>query len=133
MYLFDTDTLSNLISKRPSARLLSKLAHVSPKEQFTSAITVGEIYYGVHKSPRANDLKERLEKLVWPKVQIISFDRKAAEVYGQVRAELEKSGKPLAEADLMIAGISLSRNLALITGNIKHFGRVKGLKVENWL
>lgn len=51
IYLFDTDTLSNLLAKRPSPQLLKRLAKVPAKQQFTSAITVGELYYGVCKSP----------------------------------------------------------------------------------
>ena len=133
MYLFDTDTLSNLLAKRPSARLLQRLTKVLAAAQFTSSLTVGEIYYGLCKSSRPDDYRERLDRLVWPHVQIVSFDRRAAEIYGQLRAELERAGKPLPDPDLMIAAIALTRHLTLVTGNIKHFARVKGLKVENWL
>ena len=133
MYLFDTDTLSNLLAKRPAARLLKRLAEVPAAAQFTSSITVGEIYYGLCKSSRPDDYRERLDRLVWPHVQIVPFDRHAAERYGQLRAELEREGKPLPDPDLMIAAIALTRKLTLVTGNIKHFARVKKLKVENWL
>jgi predicted nucleic acid-binding protein len=133
MYLLDTDTLSNLLSKRPSTKLLRRLSRVPQSQQFTSTITVGELYYGVYKSPRAQEFKEKLERMVWPRVRVVGFDRKAAEVYGRVRAELERAGRPLADADLMIAAIGLTHNLVVVTGNVKHFKRVKGLKVENWL
>jgi len=133
MYLFDTDTLSNLLAKRPSPRLLEKLAEVPAKQQFTSAITVGELLYGVYKSPRADYYREKLERLVWPKVRIMPFDRRAAFEYGRLRAELERQGRPLAEPDLMIAAIGLARNLVLVTGNVKHFERVEGLTIEDWL
>ena len=133
MYLFDTDTLSNLLAKRPSPRLLEKLAEVPAKQQFTSAITVGELLYGVYKSPRADYYRAELERLVWPRVRIVPFDRKAAFEYGKLRAELERKGQPLAEPDLMIAAIGLARNLVLVTGNVKHFERVEGLKIEDWL
>ncbi|MFQ5853605.1 MAG: type II toxin-antitoxin system VapC family toxin [Candidatus Binatia bacterium] len=133
MYLFDTDTLSNLLAKRPSSRLLQRLVNVPPDQQFTSAITVGELLYGVYKSPRAEYFHEKLEQLVWPRVQIVPFDRQAAEAYGRLRAELEQAGQPLPDADLMIAAIGLARNLVLVTGNVKHFAQVKRLRVENWL
>jgi tRNA(fMet)-specific endonuclease VapC len=133
MYLFDTDTLSNLLANRPSTRLLQRLAEVPAAAQFTSSITVGEIYYGLCKSSRPDDYRERLDRLVWPHVQIVPFDRHAAERYGQLRAELEREGKPLPDPDLMIAAIGLVRHLTLVTGNIKHFARVTELKVENWL
>jgi predicted nucleic acid-binding protein len=133
MYLFDTDTVSNLLAKRPSPRLLEKLAEVPAKQQFTSAITVGELFYGVYKSPRADYYREKLERLVWPRVRIVPFDRRAAFEYGRLRAELERKGQPLAEPDLMIAAIGLARNLVLVTGNVKHFERVEGLTIEDWL
>lgn len=61
------------------------------------------------------------------------FDRRVAFEYGRLRAELERKGQPLAEPDLMIAAIGLARNLVLVTGNVKHFERVEGLKLEDWL
>lgn len=133
MYLFDTDTLSNLLTKRPSARLLRRLGEVPAVAQFTSSITVGEIYYGIHKSVRPDYYRERLERLVWPRVQIVPFDRVAAETYGELRAELERRGERLSDPDLMIASIALARDLIVVTGNTKHFGRVEKLKAENWL
>lgn len=133
MYLFDTDTISNLLSKRPSAKLKRRLKKVPPERQFTSTITVAELYYGVYKSPRPQEFKRRLEREVLPRVRVIPFDRRAAEVYGRVRAELERRGRPLADPDLMIASIALSRGLTVITGNVQHFARVPGLTVENWL
>jgi len=133
MYLFDTDTLSNLLAKRPSVPLLRRLAEVPAAQQFTSSITVAELYYGIYKSPRADYYRERLKQLVWPRVKIVPFDQKAAETYGRLRAELERAGKPLTDTDLMIAAIGLARNLVLVTGNVKHFARVAGLKIENWL
>lgn len=133
MYLFDTDTLSNLLAKRPSEQLLRRLGKVSAAAQFTSSITVGEIHYGLHKSSRPDYYRERLERLVWPHVQIVPFDREAAEAYGELRAELERKGERLSDPDLMIAAIGLSRSLVVVTGNIKHFRRIEKLKVENWL
>ena len=54
-------------------------------------------------------------------------------MYGRLRAELERNGRPLAEPDLRIAAIALARELTLVSGNARHFGRVPGLRVENWL
>lgn len=133
MYLFDTDTISNLLSKRPSPKLKRRLKRVPPEQQFTSTITVAELYSGVYKSPRPQEFRRRLEREVLPRVRVVPFDRRAAETYGRVRAELERAGKPLADPDLMIAAIALSRGLTVVTGNVRHFARVPGLTVENWL
>jgi len=133
LYLIDTDTLGNLLSKRPSVRLLRRLSATSPSQQFTSTITAGELYYGIERSSQSEKLRERLEDEVWPRVTVLPFDVKAAEVYGRLRAELERKGEPLSDPDLMIASIALANSLTLITGNTKHFKRVNELQIENWL
>jgi tRNA(fMet)-specific endonuclease VapC len=64
---------------------------------------------------------------------ILPFDSAAAEVYGPLRAKLEREGKRLGEPDLRIASIALSRGLTVVTGNVRHFSRVPDLVVEIWL
>ena len=132
-YLLDTDTLSNPLKKTPSLPLLRRLSVVPPEAQFTSTITVGEMVYGAYRSTRTEYFLERLEKEVWPNVQILPFDTAAATIYGRVRNELERLGTPLAEPDLRIASIALAGGLTLVTGNVRHFSMVPGLIVENWL
>lgn len=134
MYLFDTDILSNLLRRTPSTVLIAKLASVPPEQQFTSAITLGELFYGAYRlGPTSKVLLERLEKTLLPNLPVISFDAEAAHKYGQTRAELERKGISIGDADLRIAAIALARGLTVITGNVNHFRRVPGLPVENWL
>ena len=66
-------------------------------------------------------------------VRVLPFDLAAGQTYGGLRAELERAGTPLAEPDLRIASIALTHNLTVVTGNVRHFSRVPGLKVENWI
>ena len=132
-YLLDTDTLSNPLKKMPSVALLRRLATVSPGDQFTSTITVGEMVYGAYRSQRPEYILQRLETEVWPNVQILSFDSQAAFVYGRLRRELERQGRPVAEPDLRIASIALAHGLTLVTGNVRHFEHVPELSLENWL
>jgi tRNA(fMet)-specific endonuclease VapC len=54
-------------------------------------------------------------------------------IYGRLRQEMEQRGTPLAEADLRIGSIAVARGLTLVTGNVRHFSRVPGLTIENWL
>ena len=131
-YLFDTDILSNLVKRSPSVQLLRRLAHAAPSDQFTSAITVGEMVYGALRSERATELLPRLDREVWPNVTVLPFDDTAARTYGRLRAELERTGMSLAEPDLRIAAIAVSHGLVLVTGNTRHFERVPGLALENW-
>lgn len=133
MYLFDTDSISSIIKNRPNFSFIKKLAHVSPDDQFTTTITVGELIYGAYKSSRPEYFLERLDMMVWPTINILSFDEDAARLYGKVRADLEKKGIVLSEPDMRIAAIALCNKLTVITGNTRHFLKVPELKVQNWL
>ncbi len=133
MYLFDTDTISHLLLKNPPSGLIKKVAAVPPDQQFTSAITVGEMIYGAYRSTRPDFFLEKLDRLVWPNITILPFDEAAARAYGQLRARLERAGTPVSEPDLRIASVALIRQLTLVTGNTRHFSRIPGLSIENWL
>ncbi len=132
-YLFDTDIVTNIFKKLPSHKLLSKLSTVPPESHFISTITISEIVYGAWKSSRPGYHLNNLEKILLPAVNIATFDSKAAYVCGSLRARLEREGAPLALADLEIASIALSHDLILVSGNTRHFSRIPGLILENWL
>lgn len=134
MYLLDTDILSNLLRPVPSTNLATRLAAIAGEALFTSSITLGELVYGAHRQgPRGRLLLERIDQVLLPGRPVLPFDDAAARRYGELRAELERRGTPLDEADLRVAAIALARNLAVVTGNARHFRRVPGLAVENWL
>lgn len=132
MYCFDTDILSAVMRREPPLHLIRRLARLPAADQFTTSITMGELLYGVAKRGGAG-LAERVRALVSGATTILPFDLSAAEMYGPLRARLESEGRRLDEPDLRIASIALSRNLTLVTGNVRHFSRVPGLTVENWL
>ena len=74
-------------------------------------------------------LAERVRRLISSAVVVPRFDTAAAEIYGSLRSELEVGGKRLDD----IASIVLANGLTVVTSNVRHFGRVPGLSVENWL
>ena len=134
MYLLDTDILSNLLRRSPSPALITRLAKVPPEQQVTSSITLGELVYGAYRlEDRAGVLLQRLDETLLPNLPVIPFDASAARRYGETRAELERRGTPIGDADLRIASIALDRDLTVVTGNVRHFEKVPGLPVENWL
>ena len=133
MYLFDTDSLSQVLKRSPLSSFIARLAATPVEHQFTTAITVGEMVYGAHRSARRDELLNQLQTRVWPNITILPFDRTAAEIYGGVRAELERAGVTIGEPDTRIAAIALARSLTVVTGNVRHFNRVPGVAVENWL
>ena len=133
MYLLDTDILSNLMKRAPASALVTRLARVRPEDQFTSSVTLGELLYGAHRSSRTATLLERIEETLLPELPVLPFDAAAARRYGEIRAELERRGNPIGDADTRVASIALSRGLTVVTGNERHFRRVPGLEIENWL
>jgi predicted nucleic acid-binding protein len=137
MYLFDTDALSALAKKRRPEGLMKRLAATPVAAQFTSAVNAAEIYHGLCRLGMENGAGARLldffEGQVFPRLTILPFDRAEARTYGRIRAALERKGRPRFEADLQIAAVALTHRLIVVTGNVRHFEGIPGLKVENWL
>jgi len=131
-YCFDTDVLSATLWRRPPIELVRALAQVAPEHQFTTSITVGELLYGARKRGSLR-LTHQIREVVLAALTVLPFDETAARAYAEVRTDLEQAGQRLDEPDLRIAAIALSRDLTLVTGNVRHFERVKGLHVENWI
>ena len=133
IYLFMRRLYTNVMRKIPSETLLNRLKKVPRRNQFTTTITIGEVYYGLMKASNRTRLLKLFEAVLLPRATVLPFDFSASKKYGEIRSFLEKKGTPLAHADLQIASIALSMNMTLITGNLKHFQRVPKLSVENWL
>lgn len=132
MYCFDTDILSAVLGRKPPLHLIRRLASLPAEKQLTTAITEGELLYGSAKRNSAQ-LTARVRAVILSAAEVLPFDEAAAQIYGSLRADLESQGRRLAEPDLRIASIVLSRDLTLVTGNVRHFARVPKLRVENWL
>jgi len=133
MYLFDTDTLSNVVKRKPAEFLKRKLREISKEFQYTSSINIGEIYYGAGRSDRKDQIIKAFEENVFPNIKVLPFDEESGKLFGALKAKLEKKGIGCGEPDLRIASIALQNNLTLITGNVKHFKNIPGLKFENWI
>jgi tRNA(fMet)-specific endonuclease VapC len=132
VYCFDTDVLSATMRRHPPLALIRRLAAVPAARQHTTAITAGELLYGVART-RREDLVGRVRALLESAITVLPFDSAAAAAYGDLRAALERAGRPLDDPDLRIASIAVARDLTLVTGNGRHFDRVPSLRVENWL
>ncbi len=133
-YLLDTNTLSELMKDTTSPSLLLRLAMTAPEDRATSSVTVGELLFGAHRGGvRSRDLLEQARDLVANDIWVLPFDAEAAEEYARLRAHLESHGTPIGQADTQIAAIALANELTVVTGNVRHFERVPGLPVENWL
>ena len=132
MYLLDTNILSPLLTADPPEQLRHRFSRMPRRALYTSAINLGEMLYGLFKGRKGPAYFHRLSRLFdW--VQILSFDSSCAETYARLRTELELAGTPIHHLDLMIASVALGNDLILLTANERHFSRVPGLAIENWL
>ncbi len=130
MFLLDTNICIYLIKKQP-ARVLAMLRTKTLDEVAISSVTFAELQYGVEKSARREQNQQALTHFLAP-LQILAFDEPAGRAYGQVRADLEKRGKPIGSLDLMIGSHALALGATLVTNNTREFKRIRGLAVENW-
>ena len=133
MTVFDTDVISYTMRARPPVNLIRRLATLAPEDHATTSINVGELVYGACRSEKKGRLLEAIDTLVLPNIAVLPFDETAARVYGDLRARLESSSTSVSEPDLRIAAITLSRGATLATGNARHFEKIPGLAVEDWL
>jgi tRNA(fMet)-specific endonuclease VapC len=129
-FLFDTDAISEVFRQRPAPAYLRWLATVERAEQFTSAISIGELFRGAFRSSSPERHLANIESRVLPALTVLPYDVAVARVYGEIQSGLAEAGRILADADLQIAATALHHSLELVTGNLKHFERVPGLKIH---
>ncbi len=131
IYLLDTNICSYIIRSRPE-HIKIKLEEVERNNNIgLSSVVVSELFYGAYKKGSS-----RLIKLIENFVDyfdIYNYDLNAAVEYGRLRSRLEKQGIVIGAYDLQIAAHAISLDAVLVTNNLKEFGKIKGLKVENWV
>ena len=127
-YMLDTDTVSLAI--RGQGKVRDQLLSRRPSEICLSAITVAELEYGV-AARRSVRLKRSVVAFL-AGIEILPFDEAAASRFAQIAVVLARQGAPIGNFDTLIAGHALSLQLTVVTNNVKHFGRVPGLKVASW-
>ena len=130
LYMLDTSIASAIITGRID--LSSQLERLVSAEWCISAITRAELEFGIAKRPEATKLA-RLVKAFLDAARAEPFDANAADGFGQLHALLERHGVGIGIADELIAAHALSLGAAIVTDNVRHFGRVPGLEVQNWL
>lgn len=128
-YLLDTDICIHALKKRNAALAQAFTAHEG--RMAVSDVTLYELYYGAE---RYDDPASRIAIIEGfaARLDILPFDTRAALHAGNIRATLERQGRTIGAYDLMIAAIARSQGLVLVTGNVREFERVEGLRVERW-
>lgn len=131
MYLLDTNICIYLI-KNSYPFMTEKVFSYEPSDIAISSITVFELEYGAAKSKWGEETKRKLAVFLSP-FTILPFSTEDAIAAGQVRAQLEKSGRPIGPYDTLMAAQGISRGLTVVTHNTNEFIRVPGIKLEDWV
>jgi tRNA(fMet)-specific endonuclease VapC len=130
IYMLDTD-ISSYIMKRSDDAVLRRLQRVAVSDVCVSAITKAEMMYGVEVSPRRQKDQSALDEFL-RYVAVLDYPAMAALDYARIRADLKMRGTMIGSNDLLIAAHARCLGLTLVTNNTREFGRVQGLKIENW-
>ena len=128
-YMLDTDICIHVINARPPAVLDKFLAHEADGLGI-SAVTAGELYFGVRKSGSRRNLL-LLDKFLAP-LELAEYGADAARTCGELRSTLEKRGTPIGPLDTQIAAHALALGVTLVSNNLREFKRVPKLRLENW-
>lgn len=129
MYLLDTDTIIYSLKGHPTVKV--NLERHRQAVLKISIVTLMELYYGAYKSQKVTSNLSKI-KSIEDAIEIIPLGRESAEVFAMLKANLEKSGTPLDDFDLILAACALAHDFILVTNNLKHFERVEGLRLTNW-
>jgi tRNA(fMet)-specific endonuclease VapC len=129
LFMLDTDTVS--FALRGVGSVAARLAKRKRSELCLSAITIAELRFGADKR-RSRKIHQAID-LFLSGVEVLPFDNAAGEKFGAIAAALATAGEPIGQMDTLIAGHALSVGATLVTNNQKHFSKVRGLKIENWV
>jgi len=129
-FMLDTD-ISSYIMKRSHSAVLKRLQRVPVEDVCISVITKSELLYGVEVSPHRQQNQSALDGYL-RYVEVLDYPDGAALHYAQIRAALKVGGAMIGANDLFIAAHARCLGLTLVTNNVREFGRIRGLTIENW-
>ena len=128
-YSLDTNLCIRVIRDRPAG--LRPRFNAEAERLCISAVVLYELHYGAERSARAAETRRQVERFT-ARLSVLPFDDEAAAHTADIRADLERRSMTIGPYDLMIAGHARSRGLVVVTGNLREFSRVDGLRVEDW-
>lgn len=128
--LLDTNILSAIMRDSEGA-LLQRVRAIGADAYCTSVVVAAELRFGTERV-QSDRLKREVEEIL-QEITVVPFESPADAHYARIRAALERQGTPIGANDLFIAAHALALDLTLVTGKIREFSRVPGLRVENWL
>lgn len=129
MFVLDTNTLVYFF--RGEGEVARRLLSTAPAEIAVPTVVVYELETGIAKSKDAAKRRGQLDQLLQV-VAVLPFGIEQARASAVIRARLEQDGTPIGPMDTLIAGTALAHRGVLVTRNVREFGRVPGLSVQNW-
>lgn len=128
-YLLDTNAC--IAALRKDRAVLARIVQCAPDDFAVATMTVAELWFGALKSADAARGRAVVDAFLAP-FAWLPFDDAAADCYATARYHLEARGTSIGERDLIIAATALPHGLTVITHNSREFGRVPGLRVQDW-
>ena len=128
-YMLDTNLCIRVLRDRPPE--LRERFNSEAESLCISTIVFYELLYGAEKSARPEHNRREVEQFA-ARLELLAFDSEAAAHAGNIRSDLERKGQVIGGYDLLIAGHARSRGLIVVTGNLKEFRCVEGLRCEDW-
>ena len=132
MWMLDTNICSYVLRRHP----LTVKAHfdqAGPGQLAISTIALAELLFGAARHPtRSVEIRQDIDDMV-RRLVVMPWSAQAADEYSRLRTLLQRQGTPIGNMDLLIAAHALAENAVLVTNNLREFGRVPNLRLENWL
>ncbi len=129
-YLLDTNLCIRVLRDRPAN--LRPRFNAEATSLALSDIVLYELLVGAERSAKPAENRAAVERFA-ARLTVLPFDSAAAAHAANIRATLEQKGASIGAYDLLIAGHARSQGLIVITGNLREFTRVEGLRSEDWL
>jgi len=131
MAILDTNFIIEYLWNVPYAADMLDVLEQRGEILKTTSINVYELVKGAERSPNRDKDIERLYNFI-RQLEVVHFNNETAKIGGKIFADLAKTGKMIDDFDVMIASIALELDETVVTKNIKHFERIKGLKIETY-
>ena len=129
-YLLDTSTVSRFVQRDDG--VLTRLSRESPANLAISSVTRLEIEYGLRVNPARERTIGKVVRSFCDALETLPFDAACADRGAEIRAALRVRGTPIGPFDLLIGATAFHHGLVVVTNNIREFGRIDGLSVEDW-
>lgn len=128
-YLLDTDTLVYHLRGDPG--VTRRLSERKDAVLATTTLNLAELYFGAYSSGRPHHNAAAVDRLR-DRLHVFTPGTRAAVLYGRLKADLRRSGNLIGEIDLLIGACCLAAGSTLVTNNLRHFSRIRGIRLERW-